>query len=76
MTKNEAGRPTVSVLKGLGINMATLSWETLYVLQDGITVELWARESRVLQVLSKQKMNMEQFSMQCDEVVSQNRKMV
>lgn len=32
VTTNEANRPTVSALKGLGINMATLPWETLYVL--------------------------------------------
>jgi len=43
---NEADRPTISALKGIRINMATLPWETLYILQDGITAELWARESR------------------------------
>ena len=37
-----------SVLKGVGINMATLPWETLYVLQDGVIVELRAREDCVL----------------------------
>jgi len=39
--------------------MAALLWETLYVLQDGITAELQARESCALQMLSKQKINME-----------------
>jgi hypothetical protein len=56
--------------------MAALPRETLYVLQDGITAELRARESRALQVLSEQKINMEQLSLQRDEVVSQNRQMV
>jgi len=30
----------VSGLKGIGINMATLSQEMLYVLQDGVTAKL------------------------------------
>ena len=58
-TTNEADRPTISALKGIGINMAALPRETLYFLQDGITVELRARESCALQVLSEQKINME-----------------
>ena len=29
--ENEADRPTVSVLKGVGINMVVLPWEMLYV---------------------------------------------
>ena len=74
-TTNEANRPTVSALKVIGINMSALPQETLYVLQDGITVELRARE-HALQMLSKKKINMEQLSLQCDEVVSQNRYMV
>lgn len=40
ITTNEVDRPMVNALKGLGINMAALPWETLYVLQDGITPEL------------------------------------
>jgi len=32
VTTNEADKPTVSALKGLSINMATLPWEILYVL--------------------------------------------
>ena len=63
VTENEACRPTISALKGIGINMAALSRETLHVLQDGITIELWARESRALQVLSEKKINMEQLSL-------------
>lgn len=69
---NEADRPSVSALKGLGLNLAALPCETLYVFQDGITVELRARESHALQVLSEQKINMEQLSLQHNEVVSQN----
>ena len=68
MTTNEADRPTISTLKCIRINMVALSQETLYILQDGIIAELWARESRVLQVLSEQKINMEQLNLQCDEV--------
>lgn len=59
MKINEADRPTISRLKGIRINMATLPWETLYIIQDGITVELQARESCVLQVLSEKEINME-----------------
>lgn len=32
VTENEADRPMVSRLKGIGINMVALPWETLYVL--------------------------------------------
>ena len=63
LTTNEVDRPTVSELKGLGINMVALPRETLYVLQDGITADVRVRESRTLQVLSEQKINMEQLSL-------------
>jgi len=76
VTTNEADRPTISALKRIGINMDTLPWETLYILQDGITVELQTRESRALHVLNEQKINMEQLSLQHNEVVSHNWKMV
>lgn len=59
VTKNEANRPMIGTLKGIRINMVTLPRETLYVLQDGITVELQARERCTLQVLSEQNINME-----------------
>lgn len=61
MTKNGANKPMISTLKGMGINMVALSLDMLYILQDGITIELWARKSRTLQVLSEQKINMEQL---------------
>lgn len=76
VTSNEADRPSISTLKGLGVNLATLLRETLYVLQDGITAELQARESHSLQVFSEQKINMEQLSLQHDELVSQNQQLV
>jgi len=38
--------------------------------------ELHARESRVIQVLSEQKINMEQLSLQRDDLVSQNQHLV
>lgn len=76
VTSNEADRPSVSTLKSLGVNLVSLPRETLYVLQDGITAELRARESRVLQVLSEQKINMEQLSLQRDELVSKNQQLV
>lgn len=63
VTTNEANKPTISALKGIGINMVAILWEMLYVLQDGIIVELWARQSRALEVLSEQKINMEQLSL-------------
>lgn len=37
--ENESDRPTVSVFKGVGINMVVLPRETLYVLQDSVTIE-------------------------------------
>jgi len=74
--EKEADRPTVSALKRVRINMAALPREMLYVLQDGVTAKLWSREGRALQVLSKQRINMEQLSLQRDEVMVQNRQMV
>jgi len=50
---------SVNMLKYLDLNLVALSREMLYQLQDGITVELRARESCVIQVLRKQKINME-----------------
>ena len=66
----------VSMLKGLSLNLASLLRETLYQLHDGITIELWARESRTIQVLSEQKISIEQLSLECDELVSQNQQLV
>jgi len=41
-TENEADRPTVSSLKGVGLNMVVLPQKTLYLLHDGVTSELKA----------------------------------
>lgn len=69
---NEVGRAEMSTMKGLGLNLAALPRETLYQLQVGVT-ELHAREGHALQVMSEQKINMEQLSLQCDELVAQTR---
>jgi len=76
VTENEVDRPMVSALKRVGRNMATLPQEMLYVLQDGVTVELRAREGCALQVMSEQQINIEQLSLQRDEVVTQSRYLV
>lgn len=76
VTENKADRPMVSELKGIGLNVIALPQETLYVLQDGITAKLRAREGRALQVISEQCINIEQLSLQRDEVVAQNKQLV
>jgi len=76
LTSNEADRFLVSTMKGLSINLVALPCETLYLLQDGITEELCMRESRMLQVLSEQKINMEQLSLQCDKLVLKRQQLV
>jgi len=48
VASNEVDRPSVSMLKGLGVNLVALLCGTLYTLQDGITTKLQARESRAL----------------------------
>ena len=40
ITENEANRPMVSGLKGIGLNVTAFPREMLYVLQDGVTTEL------------------------------------
>ena len=40
VTENEADKPMVNGLKGIGLNVVVLPWEMLYVVQDGITIEL------------------------------------
>lgn len=69
---NVTDRFSVNMSQGLGLNLAALPRETLYLLQDGITTKLQARESHAIQVLSEQKINMEQLILQHDELVSQN----
>ena len=43
-TENEADKPTISALKGVGLNLAMLPGEVLHLLQDGVIAELRARE--------------------------------
>ena len=47
-TEKEDDRPMVRSLKEVGLNMAALPWETHYILQDGVTAELRAKESHAL----------------------------
>lgn len=50
-TKNEADRPTIKSLKGEGLNMVALPREMLYILHDGVIVELRDWDSHVLKVM-------------------------
>jgi len=54
---------TISMMKGLGLNLSALPWEMLYQLQDGITTGLCTRKNHAIQVLSEQRINMEQLSL-------------
>jgi len=47
-TKNEADKPTVSALKGVGLNLVALLHEALNLLQDEVIAELRAYEKRAL----------------------------
>lgn len=62
-TENEAGMPMINSLKGVGFSMAALPQEMLHLLQDGVIAELRAQESHALQVMSKQYINIEKFSL-------------
>ena len=46
--ENEADRPTISTLKGVGLNLIVLLHEALHLLQDGVIVELSSREHLIL----------------------------
>lgn len=61
--ENEVDMPTVSALKGLGLNLVVLLGEALYLLQDGVIVELRACEHRALQVISEKQINNEQMEL-------------
>ena len=74
--KKDDDRATVSRIEGMGLKLATLLWDTFHQLQDGITEELHAREGCALQVLSKKKINIEQLSLQRDELVPQNQQIM
>lgn len=46
--ENEAERPTISALKGVGLNLAVLPTEVLHLLQDGVIAELRTHELHAL----------------------------
>lgn len=52
-----ADRPVVSALKGVGLNLVSFLSKVLYLLQDGVIVELQAHDQHALQVISEQKVN-------------------
>lgn len=56
---NEVDRPTISALKGVGLNPAVLPREALHLLQDGVIAELRAREHHALQVITEKWINNE-----------------
>jgi len=57
------------------MNLATVPRETLYQLQDGVTVGLRAREGHTLQVLMEHKENLEQVRLQRDDLVAHNKEL-
>lgn len=61
--ENEVNRPTVSTLKGVGLNLTVLPREPLHLLQDGVITEMRAREQRALQVIREYRINNEQMDL-------------
>jgi hypothetical protein len=51
----DADKATVSALRNIGLNLATLPSEFLHTLQAGVMQELRAREQRALSMISEQK---------------------
>jgi len=47
-TENEAHRPTVSTLKGVGLNLVVIPSEMLHLLQDGVIAALRFPKHRTL----------------------------
>lgn len=60
-------------MKSWELNLATLPRETLYQLQDGVTTELHAKEGCALQILMEYKANVEQVSLQHDDLITYNK---
>lgn len=50
------------------LNLTALPRKTLYQLQDGVTTEPHAMEGRAFQILTEHKENLEQVSLQCDDL--------
>jgi len=61
--ENEANRPTVNELKGVGLNLAALPCEPLHLLQDGVIADLRAREHHDVWVISEQRIYNEQMAL-------------
>lgn len=57
-------------LRSWGLNLAALPRETLHQLQDGVTIEVHAQEGYALQTMIEHKENMEQVSLQRDDLIS------
>ena len=55
------------------LNLATMSRDILYLLQDGVTQEFHAREGRTFHVMTEQKEKIEQITLQHDELAAQHR---
>ena len=63
-TENEADRPIVSTLKGVGLNLAVLLHKALHLLQDGVIAELKVHEHHTVQVINEHRINNEQMVLQ------------
>lgn len=59
--------------RGWGLHLAALPRESLYRLQDGEIAQLWVREGCTLEVLSELKANLEQLSLQRNNLLAQNK---
>lgn len=55
ITVNDIDIFLVNMIKGLGLSLDALPRETLYLLQDAITLEMCARESFTIQILSEKR---------------------
>ncbi len=69
-TEVQAKRATISSLKKVGFNLVPPPSEALHTLQDGVIAELWAREQRALNVISKQKVNNAQMFIEKTSAIS------
>lgn len=62
LAANRDDRAAMSNMKGVSLNLATLSCEILYQLQDGVITELCTQEGPTIQVLHEKKINMDQLN--------------
>lgn len=67
---SECDRAAISSMRGVSLNLAALPCEILYQLQDGVIAELRAWEGYAIQVLNEQKIDMDQLSLQLDDLVA------